>query len=145
MCMFTENVPNSQRPGNDHSLRVSWCHCSTHYVKDPSWLKDFLHSWSHISAEINSATHRREKWQAEMATKVRWKENWFQSYFCSSVGKHDSWHPSINCGQHQIGICERLFQGVIVRFWNTTQSHTAPHFVQLSHQMDPGTKNLLKV
>lgn len=146
MCVFTENIPNSQRPGDDHSWRVPWCRCTTHYVKHPSWLKDFLHSWSHIAAEINSALHRREKCRAEKATKVRWKENWFQPYFCSTVGKHDSWHPPIIiCGQHQTGICEQLLQGVMAQFWTITQSHTASQFVQLSHQMDPSTKKPLKV
>lgn len=135
----------SQRPGDDHGWWVPWCRCMTRYVKHPSWLKDFVHLCLQITAVINSVIHRKRKCSVDKAIKVRWKENWFQHYFCSAVGKHDSLHPSINCGRHQIHISENLLQDVIVQFWNTTQSHTASQFLQLSHQRDHDTKQLLKV
>lgn len=135
----------SQRPGDDHSWRVPWCRCTTRYIKHPSWLKDFIHPCLHIVAVINSVIHRRRKCCVHKAIKVRWNKNWFQHYICSVVGKHDSLHPSINCSQHQIHISEQLLQDVIMWFWNTTQSHTASQFLQLSHQMYHGRKQLLKI
>lgn len=135
----------SQRPDDDHSWWVPWCCCTTRYVKHPSWLKDFVHPRLHIAVVINSVIRWRRKCHVDKAIKVRWKENRFQHYFCSAVGKHNSLYPSINCSQHQMHISEQLLQVVIVQFWNTTQPHTASEFLQLSHQPDHDINQLLKV
>lgn len=118
----------SQSPGDEHGWWVPWCRCTTHYVKHPSWLKDYRHPCLHTTAVINSVIHRRQKCHADKATKIRWNENWFQDFFCRAVGKWDSLFLSINYSHHQTHVSEVLLQDLI----DFETPHSLTHFPSLS-------------